>query len=439
MDTLIIGAGPAGLMAACFCQGQTLVIDRMKAPGRKLLATGGGRCNLTHATDAAGILAAFGRHSRFMSPALHAFPPPALRAFFRSLGVETLEEPDGCVFPVSQSAAGVLAALERSARAHGAEIRCGVRALRLVLEKRDPSSAPVGEPSPEQRVVGVETDCGLLSARRVILAAGGQSYPDLGSDGSGFALARKAGLSVVTPVPALAGIVLREAWLAPLAGIVAERGGARLDAPGDAKRLLAGPLLFTHKGISGPPALALSGEIAARLVAGQEPAPFAGRRSPTSDFRSPAAVPLRLSFVADRTAQEWRAHFEGWRKTHGGRALHNLLSGELPRALATALCAETGLAAAAAARAKKSALEALAAACADLRVHAVGTEGWNRAMLTRGGIALGELDPRTLACNRIAGLHCAGETVDVDGPCGGYNLTWAFASGRLAGLSAISR
>ena len=420
MDTLIIGAGPAGLMAACVCEGQTLVIDRMKAPGRKLLATGGGRCNLTHATDAAGLLAAFGRRSRFMSPALHAFPPLALRAFFRSLGVETLEEPDGCVFPVSQRAADVLAALERAARVQGAEIRCGVRALRLVLEKHDSSSAPAGEPSPEWRVVGVETDCGLLSARRVILAAGGQSYPDLGSDGSGFALARKAGLSVVTPVPALAGIVVREAWLASLAGIVAERGGARLDAPGDTKRLLPGPLLFTHKGISGPPALALSGEMAARLSEAQAP---------------DSAVPLRLSFMADRTAQEWLARFEGWRKTHGGRALHNLLSGEFPRALATALCTETGLAATAAARAKKSGLEALAAACADLRVHAVGTEGWNRAMLTRGGLALGELDARTLACKRIAGLHCAGEIVDVDGPCGGYNLSWAFASGRLAGLS----
>ena len=420
VDTLIIGAGPAGLMASCFCEGRTLVIERMKAPGRKLLATGGGRCNLTHATDAEGIMAAFGRRARFLSPALQAFPPTAIRAFFRALGVETVGESDGCVFPASQKAADVLAALERASRARGAEIRCGVRALRLVLEPHRAHPSPSQEPLREQRVTGVETDGGTFHAPRVILAAGGQSYPDLGSDGSGFALARKVGLAVVTPVPALAGVAVREPWIAELAGLVLERGGVRLDGTGDAKPFLVGPLLLTHKGISGPPALALSGEIAARLCAANAKA---------------QEVPLRLTFLADRTAADWLARFEGWRRTHGGRSLHNLLSGELPRALATALCAQAGLPSTAAAQAKKSGLEALAAACSNLPVHAVGTEGWNRAMLTRGGVALSELDPRSLACKRIAGLHCAGEVVDVDGPCGGYNLTWAFASGRLAGLS----
>ena len=424
MDTLIIGGGPAGLMAACHSTGNTTVIDRLKAPGRKLLATGGGRCNLTHATDAAGIMAVFGRQARFMAPALQAFPPHAIRDFFRRLGVETCEEPDGCVFPVSQKASDVLAALEKAARDRGAEIRCGIRATRLVVEKNAPTGEPYGRDAPALRVTTVETTCGTLRARRVILAAGGQSYPDLGSDGSGFALARAAGLSVITPVPALAGLVTRETWPAELAGIVLEQAGLRLDVKGAPKQFLTGPLLFTHKGISGPPALALSGEIAARL-------------SETGQAHGPApTVSIRVSFIAERTAAQWTALFEGWRRSHGGRALHNLLAGELPRALAAALCALTGLAETAAARARKSSLEALAAACADLPLHVIGTDGWNRAMLTRGGVALGELDPGTLACKRIAGLSCAGEIVDLDGPCGGYNLTWAFASGRLAGASA---
>ena len=427
MDTLIIGGGPAGLMAACFSAGRVTVIDRMKTPGRKLLATGGGRCNLTHATDAAGIMSFFGRQARFMAPALHAFPPLAIRDFFRHLGVETCVEPDGCVFPLSQKASDVLAALEKAARGRGAEIRCGVRATRLVVEEADPTAFLGGRTAPDRRVVAVETNCGTLPAQRVILAAGGQSYPDLGSDGSGFALARAAGLQVVTPVPALAGLSTREAWPAGLAGIVLERGGLRLDTKGAPKQLIIGPLLFTHKGISGPPALALSGEINARLSEtgqAQEPAP---------------TVPIRVSFIAERTAADWEALFEGWRQAHGGRSVHNLLSGELPRALAAALAALTGLTETAVARAKKSALAALAAACADLPLQITGTDGWNRAMLTRGGVALSELDPATLACKRIAGLHCAGEIVDLDGPCGGYNLTWAFASGRLAGVSDSSR
>ena len=417
MDTLIIGGGPAGLMASCFGTGHTTVIDRLKTPGRKLLATGGGRCNLTHAVDAAAILSAFGRKSRFMEPALRAFPPSAIRDFFHASGVATLEEPDGCVFPASQKASDVLDALERAARANGADIRCGVRATRLILEEK-PFSAGL-------RVTAVETNSGILRPHRVILAAGGQSYPELGSDGSGFELARKAGLEVVAPVPALAGLVTRETWPSGLAGIVLEHGGLRLDEKGADKRFQTGPLLFTHKGLSGPPALALSGEIAARL--------HAERESRQNDAPS---VPLRASFIAERTVPDWLSLFETWRKTHGGRALHNLLSGEIPRALAGTLCDLAEVPDTAVARARKSSLERLASSCADCPLHALGTDGWNRAMLTCGGIALGELDPRTLACKRISNLFCAGEVVDVDGPCGGYNLTWAFASGRLAGSAS---
>ena len=410
MDTLIIGGGPAGLTAACFSPRPALVLERLGAPARKLMATGGGRCNLTHATDAAGIGAAFNRHARFLAPALRAFPPDALRAFFRDLGVETLAEPDGCVFPVSQKASDVAQALVRAARANGAEIRCGVRATRLIIGNGD------GVKGSPPRITGVETNHGILRANRVILAAGGRSYPDLGSDGSGFALAKAAGLDVTPSAPALAGLFTQETWPGSLAGILVEKGGLRLDGPGDSKRFSHGPLLFTHKGLSGPPALNLSGEISARLL-------------------DAPSVPLRATFLASRQPQEWLALFEEWRGKHGGRALHNLLSGELPRSLATTLCGLAGAADTAVARAKRSVLTALAESCANLPLHATGTEGWNRAMVTRGGVATHELDPSTLACRRLGGLACAGEVIDVDGCCGGYNLTWAFASGRLAGLS----
>jgi predicted flavoprotein YhiN len=296
-------------------------------------------------------------------------------------------------------------------------------------------------------VVGVETAKGVVRARRVILAAGGQSYPELGSDGSGFGLARGAGLAVIPPVPALAGLVTREEWPRTLAGIVLERGALRLDAPGAPKEWLAGPVLFTHKGLSGPPALDLSGEINARLgqEAGDQRSETGGQRpescppsaaSTRGGGQGAEGVRIRLACVAGRTASDWRALFDGWRARHGGRALHNLLSGELPRALAAALCGLTETRDTAAARAGKGALDALAAACAGQPLHVTGTEGWNRAMATRGGVALDELDPKTLACRRVGGLFCAGEAVDLDGHCGGYNLTWAFASGRLAGMGA---
>jgi len=398
MDTLIIGGGASGLMAACFAPGKTVVLERLASPGRKLLATGGGRCNLTHDTDADGIAAAFGRDPRFPLTALHAFTPQDIRAFFRGQGVDTRVQPDGCVFPVSQKAADVLDALQRAARANGAEVRCGARVTRLVLDDA------------AQRVVAVETSAGVFTPRRVILATGGQSYPELGSDGSGFMLARQAGLEVARPVPALAGLAIADAWVPALTGILCERGSVRIE--GD-RRAVDGPVLFTHKGISGPPALAVSGEVNARLKSG-------------------ADVTVRVSFRMGRDAQDWLGLFAAWRQAHGGRMVHNLLSGELPRALAVALCKQAELPDTAVAQVGKATAQRLAELCCDCALRVTGTESWARAMLTRGGVALHELDPKTLACKRISNLHCVGEAVDLDAPCGGFNLTWAFASGRLA-------
>lgn len=416
-STLIIGGGPAGLTAACFCAQPAIVVERLASPARKLAATGGGRCNLTHATDVAGIMAAFGRQGRFMAAALNAFPPDAIRDFFDALDIETQADPDGCVFPVSQRATDVCQALEQAARDTGTELRCGVRAERLLLATDD-------EATDTPRVIGAVTSHGTLHARRVILATGGQSYPMLGADGSGFALARDIGLTVTPPLPALAGLHTLESWPATLSGIVLEHAALRLDVPGHPKAWLTGPVLFTHKGVSGVPALDLSGTVNALLAAARD----AGQPPPHT-------VTLRLAGQAGRRAADWRACFETWRQCHGGRALHNLLSGEFPRAFAVALCTLAEAKDLAVARAKKNVLEMLASLCAECPIQVTATESWDRAMVTRGGVALDELDPRTLACRRRPGLFCAGEVVDLDGHCGGYNLTWAFASGRLAGKS----
>lgn len=412
MDTLIIGGGAAGLMAACFSPGKTVVLEHRSSPGRKLLATGGGRCNLTHAADAVGIASAFGRHVRFLLPALHGFPPDRIRRFFADLGVPSHADPDGCVFPDSQRAGDLLAALQRSAKANGAEIRCGVRALHLVPEQRPPDSAG----QPVQRIIAVETTQGRYTPRRVILATGGQSYPELGSDGSGFDFARALGLPVEKPLPGLAGLWTAASWPHALSGLLCENGALRLDLPGTPSDVRSGPILFTHRGISGPPALALAGEINVLL-------------------QSMATVPLRICFIHGRSVAQWMDLFTGWRQTKGGRATHNLLSGELPRTLAMMLCTQCGLADTAIARAAKTSLQSLAILCADAPLQITGTEGWSRAMITRGGISIAALNPKTLACLSIPNLFCAGEVVDVDGPCGGFNLTWAFASARLAALS----
>ncbi len=406
--TLVIGAGAAGLMAACCSGPATLVLERLKLPGRKLLATGGGRCNLTHATDPDGVIACFGPQARFMAPALYNFPPDQIRDFFHQNGVDTVVQPDGCVFPSSQRADDVLQALVRQAAACGAQIQSAVTVERLVVEPLDQRSS---------RVTKVITSAGEFAPQRVILAAGGMSYPSLGSDGSGFRLARQAGLKVVVPLPALAGLKTVESWPAELSGIVLKEGAIRLAEKGCSRKWLTGELLFTHQGLSGPPALDLSGEIAWLLA------------------RRDCAVQIELSMECCRSVLQWQELFDNWRNQKGGRALHNLLSGELPRTLAQLLCREAALSDCAVARAPKEKLRHLSQllTAAPLRIKAV--DGWHKAMVTRGGVDLQELDPQTMACRRVPNLYCVGEVVNLDGACGGYNLTWAFASAVLAAQS----
>jgi len=425
-DVIIVGAGPAGLMAAIAASTagkRVRVCERMESSGRKLLTTGGGRCNLTHTAGVDAIVAAFGRQGRFMQTAVRDFPPEAIRDFFAKAGVPSVAQEDGCVFPVSQRARDVLDALVRLATKNGAEIDCACEIRKIVVR--------------DDAVAGVETANGFLAASHVVLAAGGRSYPALGADGSGFTLAVDAGHTLVPPVPALVPLITTEAWPKRLAGIVLDPARVRIDRKGQSREGRVGPVLFTHRGISGPPVLDLSGTVAAMLAAGdgrrqQSDALQNGDRT-TGGARSVATVAVLIAPRTDRDGAAWRALFDGWRASFGRRAMHNLLAGELPRGLAQVLCEQSGLAESTPAQARREQLETLARLCAELPVTIAQTEGWEHAMVTRGGVALDEVDPRTLQSRRVNGLFFAGEILDLDGPCGGYNLTWAFASGRLAG------
>ena len=416
IDVLVIGAGPAGLMAALTAAAagkKVCVCERLATPGRKLLTTGGSRCNLTNTAGVDAIISAFGRQGRFMHPAIQNFAPPDLRAFFSAAGVPTVAQADGCVFPASQKSRDVLEALRRLAIRNQAEILCNCTVQKIVVQDGD--------------VTGIETAEGFRAVPRVVLAAGGQSYPSLGSDGSGFALAEAAGHTLIAPVPALVPLITAEAWPKQLAGIVLDAARIRIDRKGQPREGLTGPVLFTHRGISGPPVLNLSGAIAALLAS--------EKQTTSKDAGARVGIPVLVTPRIDRDAAAWRNLFDSWRTTFGKRALHNLLAGELPRGLAQILCEQTGLGETTPAQARREQLDSLARICAEIPLTIIQTEGWEHAMVTRGGITLREVEPRTLQSKIVRGLFFAGEILDLDGPCGGYNLTWAFASGRLAGLS----
>lgn len=401
-DLLVIGAGPAGLTAALVCKrrnpaARVVVADRMPEPGAKLAVTGGGRGNLSRDLHLDDLVAAFGPAARFVAPAIRAFPPTALRAFFRGIGVPTVVEPGGGIYPASQSAPAVRDALAAAARRAGVELRCGSAVDRLV----PPDTSGLWH-------------AGHHTARRVLLAAGGQSAPALGSDGSGFAIARALGHRIVAPVPGLSPILVDDApWIPALAGVSLPDAALRLAMPQRLLRESRGPLLFTHRGLSGPAALDISAALS-RALAHNDP------------------FTLYLA-VIPAPRDKFRALLDTLRRTDGARPLSRAFAPPLPQRLADAMLSLAGVPPdTPAARLSAPAADRLATALCALPLTVTRTATFAESMVTSGGVYLPEVHPKTLASRLHPTLSFAGEILDVAGPTGGYNLHWAFASAHLA-------
>jgi len=409
-DILVIGAGPAGMMAAIAAarSGKRVAIcDQMAQPGRKLLATGGGRCNLTNTLDNAQLMAAFGPEGFFMRQALAQMDGLGLRRFFSALGVPT-HSPDGIhVFPVSESAQDVLDALTREMARLGVTLLSNTCVRSLRIDGR--------------ALRGVEIDGSRIDAPAVIIATGGKSYPESGSTGHGYVLAHAVGHSISPPVPALVPLITEETWPRDCAGVVLKDADVWVSMPQRGHRFrqaARGELLFTHRGVSGPAALDLSRHVSWLLV----------------DHKT---VPIRIDLTPDRDLQAWTSLIDEWQRVHGKKMVRTLLDAHLPGSLASVICTLAGIKPEAQpAEVTRPQRQALAQLITGLPLTITGTEGFGKAMVTRGGVYLKEVDPATLESRIVKGLFFAGEVLDLDGPCGGYNLTWAFASGWLAGKAA---
>ncbi len=406
-DVLVVGAGPAGLMAALAAASNGMrvtVLEQLGRPGAKLLASGGGRCNLTNTLSPGEFADRFGRQGRFMLPAMETLSADRLRELLGTWGVPT-ECPDGFhVFPVSNRAGDVLAALRRECERHGVYLRLGVKVEKLLMR--------------DGAVCGVETDVGGVEASRVIVACGGKGYSGLGGTGGGYRLAAQAGHEIIEPVPGLVGLVTEASWPGSCAGVVIPDVELYVDLPKLRKSTLhCGDLLFTHRGISGIPVIDLSATVARLLTT-----------RPT--------VPMRLNLLPGIPASEWERRLADWQKQDGRKTVRRLISQFLPNSVAEAVCREAGnVGERRAAELPKGGREKLLEWLTGIPLAVAGTEGFAKAMVTSGGVALNKVDPKTLQSRLVSGLYFSGEVLDLDGPCGGFNLQWAFSSGWLAGRS----
>ncbi len=402
----IIGAGPAGLMAAihaALAGAPTTVREANTAAGRKLLLTGGGRCNFTHAGNPQDIVRAFGDAGRFLRHSLHELSPDDIREFFRARGLASTVEPDGCVFP---------------ARHHATDVRdilideCARLGARLAYRSR------VTGISAGDHGFAVRLEDGQIDAPRVILATGGLSWPQTGSRGDGYRFAAHLGHTIIAPKPALVPVLTRETWPGELAGLALP--DVKLGAIVKGRKLTAaGHLVFTQAGIGGPAVLDLS-----RLLADElDP------KHPGVDIRIDVRPGLDEAQLDRQLQQRLRANPK--------KTIVNILSELVPRQFARTLCrlaqCEDDLPAGQISRDQR---RRLVGTLKKLPLCLTGTEPIAKATVTHGGVSRDEIDPRTMESRLRPGLFFAGEVIDADGPCGGYNLQMCWSTGALAGRSA---
>lgn len=403
-DVIVLGAGAAGLMAAIRAAERgkrVLLLEKNRKPGVKILMSGGTRCNLTHATDNRGIVEAFGPPGRFLHSALARLSVEQTIEFFEAEGVATKVEETGKIFPVSNKAVDVLDALLHRLRRSGAH---------LALEE------PVRALECCEAGFLITTPHRTLNVSRVILTTGGQSYPGSGTTGDGYALASRFGHTIIAPRPALVPITVQVPWLAELRGITLPDVTASLFE--ETKRLAArrGSLLFAHFGLSGPVILDLS-----RLVSGHP---------------RPESLRLELDLLPEMKEPGLDELLRLESMASGKKLLAVVLSNWLPRRICDRILELAAMPsdrkAAALSRPER---ERIVQYVKGFALPVAGTLGFKKAEVTAGGIALDEVDSRTMQSKLTPGLYLAGEVLDLDGPIGGYNFQAAFSTGWLAGDS----
>jgi hypothetical protein len=410
-DVIVVGGGPAGLMAAgqAACLGaRTLLLEKMSRPGRKLRITGKGRCNLTNTDPVGKFISHFGSNGKFLRQAFARFFNRELIEFLGSLSVATEVERGGRVFPASNQAQEVVDALVQWSRSQGVVIQPETPVAQLVVEN--------------DRMRGVVDQAGReYQAPHVLLATGGTSYRGTGSTGDGYELAGSVGHTVTPILPALVPLATAGPTAQRLQGLSLKNVSAHLYVDEKKEAEEFGEMLFTHFGLSGPIILTLSGRAVQALTN--------GRRIRLSIDLKPALDHKKLDLRLQRDLEN-----------HGKQHFQNLLKGLLPAKMIPVCMDAVGIPADKPAHqitAKER--KRLRLWLKDLRFDIVAHRSFDEAIVTSGGVDLKEIDPKTMESRRIQGLYVIGELLDLDGDTGGYNLQAAFSTGWLAGRSAGQR
>ena len=403
----IIGGGAAGLLAGIAAAqngAQVTIFEKMRLPGKKIMITGKGRCNITNACEIPEFIKNIPGNGRFLNSALHRFTNDDIVLLLESHGLQTKVERGGRIFPVSDKAKDVVDTLVKIFTEAGGKLQLDTKVIEILAK--------------DGQVTGVKTISGVYPADAVILAAGGASYPGTGSDGGGAKLAAKLGHKIVPLRPSLVPLESDYPYVDDLQGLSLRNVQGTLTADGEKIGSEFGEMLFTHFGVSGPIILSLSNLAAKALDEGKE-------------------VELDIDLKPALSEEKLDARIQRDFTQYSKKQLANGMKDLLPQRLIPVVCdmayldEEKFIN-----QISREERHRLLAALKNFCVPITSTRPLAEAIVTAGGVSVKEINPKTMESKLIRGLHFAGEVMDVDGYTGGYNLQAAFSSGHAAGMAA---
>lgn len=413
IDVIVIGGGPSGLMAAIAAAEQNkkvVLIEKGGKLGKKLAISGGGRCNVTNRLTQEEIVKHIPGNGRFLYSPFSIFNNEDIIAFFEGLGVALKEEDHGRMFPKSDRAQDVVDALVNEMKRLGVDIRLNAPVQKLLMD--------------DENLYGVRLESGEeLRANAVVVAVGGKAVPQTGSTGDGYPWAERAGHTIVplypTEVPItskeefilqreLQGLALRDVAVSPLN----KKGKPLVTHQMD--------MLFTHFGLSGPAILRCSQFVVKEL-----------RKS------GGVPVPMRINSLPDHNAESCFQMLMKMMKDEPKKALKNLFKGLVPERWLLFLLERASIDGAMTSHeVQNEKIRTFAEALTGFTMLVHGTQSLDKAFVTGGGVSVKEVDPKTMGSKKMPGLYFCGEILDIHGYTGGYNITSALVTGRIAGMSA---
>ena len=408
-NVIVVGGGAAGLLAgiAAAEQGaQVTILEKMFTPGRKILITGKGRCNITNDCEIPEIIKNLPGNGRFLNSALHRFSNIDIVNMLESHGLNTKVERGGRVFPVTDKAKDVVDTLLNIFRALGGELRTDKLVSSVLIE--------------DKQVRGVITGDGQkYLADAVILATGGASYPGTGSDGNGFRLAKSCGHTIITLKPSLVPLESDSCYIKDLQGLSLRNVQVSICCASKVLGREFGEMIFTHFGFSGPIILSLSKVVSASLEEGIKDLDLIIDLKPALDEQK-----LDARIQRDFTAYARKQLVNGMKDLLPARLIPVVLD-------AAFLDPEKPIN-----QVSREERGRLVHSLKNLSFPITGTRPLAEAIITAGGVSTKEINPKTLESKVLKKLYFAGEIIDVDGYTGGYNLQAAFSTGYAAGLAA---